>query len=324
MITLYSTIQPNTSSTGQAFTTQQLPPLPNANHTPRPGTTRRNIDNRPAWQSRNQAPKQVNFREDDVAITDTQRKKGRMWVFSARIFEVSQQITTPPMPIDVDNGLPGIDLWFGREETNKVGLLCHMDTCAAMNTGNLAVHQWLITTQPHLVAEYIQFDDSRPFEPLQLHCAVEDLSKTESMHGKLTAIVRYWMRYKQNGKRVILSFGLGESVSVNSIVGIPTIKAWKTMFDFESNTLVARGIRTQFPMIYEATKQGLPSGVSFSPADFIRPMQGSTNNAIALLTNLNEGTSVSAHQPYNLPSSTVTQTSGEGCIRRQVNIDHIE
>ena len=40
------------------------------------------------------------------------------------------------MPIDVDNGLPGIELWFGREEADEVGMLCHMDTCAAMNTGN--------------------------------------------------------------------------------------------------------------------------------------------------------------------------------------------
>ena len=101
-------------------------------------------------------------------------EKGRLWVFSAIILEASQQFTTPFMPIDVDNGLPGIELWFGREEANEVGLLCHMDTCAAMNTGNLAVHQWLITTQPHLVAEYIQFDDSMPFEPLQPYCAVED------------------------------------------------------------------------------------------------------------------------------------------------------
>ena len=106
-------------------------------------------------------------------------------------------------------------------------------------------------------------DNNRQFEPLQLHCAVEYLSKTEFLHGKLTAIVWYWMRYKQNGKRIILYFGLGYSVSVNSIVGIPTIKVWKSMFDFKPNTLVARGIGTKFPMIYEATKQGLAPGVTF-------------------------------------------------------------
>lgn len=67
------------------------------------------------------------------------------------------------------------------------------------------------------MTKYIQFDDSRLFEALQLHCADQDLSKTESMHGKISAIDQYWMRYKQNSKRVILSFVLGESESVNSI-----------------------------------------------------------------------------------------------------------
>ena len=45
-----------------------------------------------------------------------------------------------PMPLDVDNGLPGIKLWFGRSAQQEEGFMCHMDTCAAMNTGNLLVH----------------------------------------------------------------------------------------------------------------------------------------------------------------------------------------
>ena len=101
------------------------------------------------------------------------------------------------------------------------------------------------------------------------------------------------------------------------------------MFDFESNTLVARGINTKFPMIYEATKQGLPPGITFSPSNFVRPMHGSTDNKIALLTNLSEdishvSTSLSDTKLGTLTLTTVTQTSGEGYIRRQVNIGHIE
>ena len=53
---------------------------------------------------------------------------------------------TPRMSIDVDNGLPGNELWFGTEEKNEVCLLYHMYTCAAINTGNLAVRPWLNIT----------------------------------------------------------------------------------------------------------------------------------------------------------------------------------
>ena len=190
--------------------------------------------------------KWIGLQDGDPTPADTKRKRGRQWVFSAILVVVGHQVTTPQIPLDVDNKLPGIELWFGTSDENEVGFLCHMDTCAVMNTDNLAVHQWLITTQPHMIVEYIQFDDSHSFEPLQLHCTVEDLVKTDFMHGKLTAIVRYWLRYKQNGKRVILSFGSGDSVAVNSIVCIPIIKAWKSVFDFESDTLVATGINTKF------------------------------------------------------------------------------
>ena len=43
------------------------------------------------------------------------------------------------------------------------------------------------------------------------------------------------------------------------------------MFDVESNKLVAEGINTKFPLIYEAAKHGLPPGISFNTSDLIRP-----------------------------------------------------
>ena len=144
----------------------------------------------------------------NITPFDEARKKGCLMVYSADIFISDTATNTPPMPLDVDNGLPGIELWFGTSPANEISFICHMDTCAAMNTGNLTVHQWLMTKYPHLVAEYIQYDDSSPFEPLKLHCAVEDLVSIESLHGKLTAIVRYWIQYTKNGKQEILSFGL--------------------------------------------------------------------------------------------------------------------
>ena len=94
-IILLSSIQQNTPRTGQAFATYNLPPLPNANHTPRPSTPRSGIDNRPAWQTRDQPSKRLAIKEEGIAPSDTQRKKVRMWVFSTIILEVSQQVTTP-------------------------------------------------------------------------------------------------------------------------------------------------------------------------------------------------------------------------------------
>ena len=84
---------------------------------------------------------------------------------------------------------------------------------------------------------------------------------------------------------MLILFGLGDSVTVNSIVGIPTIKAWKSIIDFNANILVAKGLKTTFPLIYKATKHGLPVDTIFSDENFVRPIQGSSRTALSLLTN---------------------------------------
>ena len=95
------------------------------------------------------------------------------------------------MPLDVENTLEDIELWFGKELSSETDLLGHLDLCTTMNTGNLRVHHWLMTTDPHLVAEYIEQNDRTPFQHLQLQCAVNYFSNTESIHSKLTVISRY-------------------------------------------------------------------------------------------------------------------------------------
>ena len=142
-----------------------------------------------------------------------------MWLFSVYILTTSASNMNPPIPLDVDNTLPGIELWF----PSKNGLLYHLNMCAAINACIICVHQWLMITNPHLVTEYIQYDDCKPFQPLQLQCAVNELSNTKYMHEKLTAIVRYWLRYETKNKGIILSFGLRHDVAVNLIIELPTL-----------------------------------------------------------------------------------------------------
>ena len=294
-----------------------------------PKGNQRNVDNRPSWIAQQEDTRKVKFREGEDEDAESRRKKGRLWVLKADIMVSANTPVTPPMPIDVDNGLPGIELWFGSDSASEVAFICHMDTCAAMNTGNLLVHQWLMTTYPHIVAEYIQYDDIKPFEPLQLHCAINDLEKMESLHGKLTAVVRYRLRHTQNGKPAVISFGLGAGIEVNSIVGLPTIKAWNSVFNFSSDELVATGINSRFPLIFESTKHGLPPGIAFSASDFVRPLQGSSSSATALLTNIDSSASPLAlkHTPSpapNTPTCVVTQTDTNGCVRRFADVSHIE
>ena len=225
--------------------TTKLPPLPKGDVSQRPSAYR-NIDNRPSWMKLKGGNNRVKPLNINHTPQNNQHKKGRMWIFSANILFSNTSSMAPPIPLDVNNVLPGIELWFSDNEKNEVGSIFLMNKRAAMNMGNLAVYKWLMMTHPHLVVEYMQFDDCWSVEPLQLHCAVEDLVQAEPMHMKLTTIVRYWLRYKQDEKQIILSFGLEYSVTVNSIVGIPTIESWRILLSFESHELIACGITTKF------------------------------------------------------------------------------
>ena len=101
------------------------------------------------------------------------------------------------------------------------------------------VHQWLITTHPHRVAEHIQYDEASPFQPPQLACAVKDLESTEYMYGKITSIFRYGLHYQVKNKYITFSFGLVDDVAVNLIVDLPTLMEWSGNLDFGNNVYVA-------------------------------------------------------------------------------------
>ena len=139
------------------------------------------MDNILAWMSHGTQYDERSFHSsnDDVP-EDAHRKKTRIWVFTAQILTKLAANIDPPISLDVDNGLPGIELWFGKSSSTEIGLLCHLHSCAAMNIGNLRVHQWLMTTYPHFLSEYIQYSDSTSFQPLQLSCVVTDVETKES------------------------------------------------------------------------------------------------------------------------------------------------
>jgi hypothetical protein len=126
------------------------------------------------------------------------------------------------MPIAINNGLPHITFSFGSDpalDPTLCGL--SMDTCrGALNTGYLLFHLWLMSERPDfLVAEFISFDDSNPFEPIKLGGAIRDPSDFDAAdHGNPTAMIRYYTPYTNvSGSPITLSFDLGSDATVNTI-----------------------------------------------------------------------------------------------------------
>ena len=127
------------------------------------------------------------------------------------------------------------------------------------------------------------------------------------MHGKLTALVRYHLRYTRKGRPLTISFGLGADIAVNSIIELPTLRIWGGLVDFSNNKFTTPAIHTQFPLLYEPTKQGLPPSIEFPEGTFIRPNYGQNNVFSALLTNVdaNLAPTVNPFNPFNTIKSTI-------------------
>ena len=186
------------------------------------------------------------------------------------------------MPLSLNNGLPAAVLQFGKNKDNDVDFSCHFDSCAAMNTANLLLHQWIMTSYPHIVDSYEQFDDNVSFQPIELDCAIPNAESKQNCN-RLTAVVTYITNYiKPDGSNMKLSFGLGESISVNAIIGLPTLKEWKMIMDMDSGIATSKLLRREFPLTFKHAASGFPDDVTFVQDKFIIPLRH-TPSGLALL-----------------------------------------
>ena len=113
---------------------------------------------------------------------------------------------------------------------------------------------------------------------------------------------------------MILSFGLGAGVAVNTIIGLPTLQQWGRSIYFGSNMLTAPDLKIKFQLHYEPTKLGIPIGVEFERKDFIRP---GPICAMALFTNLDrQSTAITDGCNYPNQGCTVTENANKDYLCR--------
>ena len=70
------------------------------------------------------------------------------------------------MPLCVDNGLPHVRLNLGASSNATHSLL--FDSGAALSSGYLPYHFWIVRESLDIVASFERFDDLNLFEPIKL------------------------------------------------------------------------------------------------------------------------------------------------------------
>jgi hypothetical protein len=188
------------------------------------------------------------------------------------------------MPIRVENGLPHIRLRVGPSDDTSLSAL--FDSGAALSSGYLPYHLWIMREHPDLVASFERFDDANPFEPIKLGSAIrhpED-DYNESLHGQLTAIIRYKTPYVNTDRNPVhISFSLGNDMTVNTILGMPTIKDSGMIPFFRAGSVTCKDTSATFTIDCHETKCGFlasdADAATFSmlPADQMYPQIRSAN-----------------------------------------------
>ena len=174
----------------------------------------------------------------------------------------------------MSDGLPAAKLSLGGCDSHRLPCRFHLDSCSSINTGNLLVHQWLVTKYPDIADSYEQFDDANPFRPNILARALDNDDTENFVPWNITAIFTYKTCYtKVDGTPVKFNFGVGSSVYVNAIVGLPSLTDCKMILDFNESKSYSKAIYISFPLSLTEVFTGSQKSIDFSPADLIQPKQ---------------------------------------------------
>jgi hypothetical protein len=133
------------------------------------------------------------------------------------------------------------------------------DSGAALSSGYLPYHLWIMREHLDLVTSFERFDDANPFEPIKLGGAIRHPDDyNESLHGQLTAIIGYKTPYvNTDGNPVHISFGLGNNnMTVNTILGMPIIKDLGMIPNFRAISVTCEDTSATFTIDYHENKCG--------------------------------------------------------------------
>ena len=154
-----------------------------------------------------------------------------------------------------------------------------VDTGTAMNAGNLKYHLWVMSQCPDIVEEFLQCSKDTDYDVVHLLAAL-DLSgvSTTDDHCQMTAVIRYKTPYIVTRKGpFILSFALGNDVSLRCVLGLPTLLAMGTSIGLASGLLSCTELNREFPLDLQPPGKSLPEGATSNNYTNTIPYAVSTN-----------------------------------------------
>ena len=110
-----------------------------------------------------------------------------------------------------------------------------------------------------------------------------------------------------------VSFGLGESISVNVIIDLPIIKEWKLVLDVDAKMATSKLFGVHFDLSFQHAANGFSEGIQFKKEDFVRPKRA-TPSGLALLCQTAEFMKSEDVPTENKDTITIKEGSTSVCV----------
>ena len=161
------------------------------------------------------------------------------------------------MPISIQSNLPHIVLQFGADydTPNCPSICCAVDLCAALTTGNFHFFASVAKRYPHCVAKIYTPED---YAPIVLSGIVS--SDAASITTELGVGFLFHLPYRtKDGDTASLMVATGPNVSVNTIIGLPFMKASGMILDLVDEVVDCKYLDCPpFPVDFRRTSNHVP------------------------------------------------------------------
>jgi hypothetical protein len=164
---------------------------------------------------------------------------------------VMQTHTSPSGPkthLSISQSMPHVRFPVGSD-SNTATIMTMVDTCAGLSLGRLSYHLSIFKTSPQLVHSFVYLKDIDYLDEFDIGGVDQHGNPT-----RVTAVITYKTPFKISGQEVLLSYGLSESASTNSILGLPFLRATHSamlMTGSDDETLICQRLGATFRIEYQ-------------------------------------------------------------------------
>ena len=160
-------------------------------------------------------------------------------IFFTQVLSVEEK-SAPRLPIAIEQDLAHFPLSLGKKgDTCQVALECLFDTGACLNVGYLPFHEAVARRFPECV-ECIYDSDSQEYSSIVLSGVVS--GEEARIKISLPKVIRYYLPYEYRAAfdgQMRLAIALGDDVSVNTFLGISTMRSAGLVWDVSSNSITS-------------------------------------------------------------------------------------